>query len=73
MYRIMDLDGANLVGDFRSEEQALRYICDAIARNGRASVRTLALARIGEGHTIARGLSLAKMALERFPSAKRSA
>ncbi|MHB8618483.1 MAG: hypothetical protein ACYDAG_02750 [Chloroflexota bacterium] len=71
MYELVDLEGANLLGTYRTEDEALAAVREEIDQNGIESLRTLGLGTSGRhGRAIARGTQLANLALAR---AKQSA
>jgi hypothetical protein len=70
-YELWDLETGNLVGGYATEAAALAVVRRAIARYGRASMATLALARESRGRTtaLAEGEALADRALAAAPGA----
>lgn len=72
-YEIMDQGTANMVGDFATEEEALRLVARYVAAHGRAAVAAWALARDGERDEdfllVAVGEALAERARATDPAA----
>lgn len=71
VYSLIDVETANEVGAYPTEEAALRAVHDAIGRYGRRANAVTSLALLREDapteHTcIARGRALARLALSRF-------
>lgn len=62
-YDIYDIDSANLVRSFSSEEEALAMVRSAVKRTGPESVETWALSRTDLTGEVISGKSLAEMAV----------
>ena len=66
-YELMDIDSANVVGFFPTEEEALATVRAAYERHGAAGVEGLALSENpadGPARLIAEGEELARLAME---------
>jgi hypothetical protein len=65
-YELMELQTGNVIGEYATEEAALRDVADTIHRGGPAAVATLALGCLQHGRTavIAKGAALARRATQ---------
>jgi len=67
IYELWDIQSKNLVGDYRTRDEALRIVRSAFETHGRDAVRRLALSvedRSGNTSPIADGDALIDLALE---------
>lgn len=68
MYQLWDMESANLLGSYPSEDAALHIVRQAIVRHGAESVSMLLLLREDAGGQlidVAESAALAKLALSR--------
>ena len=50
-FELMDLDSGNLVGSYRTLDEALKFVRDAYATYGRSGIDDLGLARVEGGNS----------------------
>jgi len=68
MFQLWEIESANLVGSYETEDAALVVVCKAIEKHGREAVESIMLLREGSRGrltTIAEGAALADRALSR--------